>query len=169
MPNTHLIECWPPIAELGIEGTRERAPMTPFPAPNHLHVWWARWPLAASRAAILALLFPTSANREKFLHVLGSQGDPVATRRKTDAARRRGERFEGQAYSYPRAFSCVLDETDNEWLTATLGASLKNFAVVEAERQKIAGRQTARACAATSTWCARCTRAVSSLGAAPIA
>ena len=35
---------------------RERTPMTPFPAPNRLHVWWARRPLVASRAAILAFL-----------------------------------------------------------------------------------------------------------------
>ena len=37
-----LIEEWLPIAELGIESVRERTPMTPFPAPNRLHVWWAR-------------------------------------------------------------------------------------------------------------------------------
>lgn len=45
-----LIERWLPIAELGIESLRERTPMTHFPAPNRLHVWWARRPLVASRA-----------------------------------------------------------------------------------------------------------------------
>src|SRR5262245_54634719 len=49
-----LIEDWLPIAEIGIESVRERTPMTPFPAPNRLHVWWARRPLVASRAAVLA-------------------------------------------------------------------------------------------------------------------
>ena len=39
---TRLIETWLPIAEIGLEGLRERTPMTPFPAPNRLHVWWAR-------------------------------------------------------------------------------------------------------------------------------
>ncbi len=48
-----LIEEWLPIAGIGIESVRERTPMTPFPAPNRLHVWWARRPLVASRAAIL--------------------------------------------------------------------------------------------------------------------
>ena len=38
MPDTRLIERWLPIAELGIESTRERTPMTPFPAPNRLGV-----------------------------------------------------------------------------------------------------------------------------------
>lgn len=52
--DTRLIERWLPIAEIGIESLRERTPMTPFPAPNRLHVWWARRPLVASRAAILA-------------------------------------------------------------------------------------------------------------------
>ena len=87
MPDTRLIERWLPIAQIGIESTRERTPMTPFPAPNRLHVWWARRPLVASRAAVLASLLPADADREKFLHLLGIHGDPVATRRKIDAAR----------------------------------------------------------------------------------
>ena len=55
MPDTRLIERWLPIAALGVESKRERTPMTPFPAPNRLHVWWARRPLVAARAAVLAL------------------------------------------------------------------------------------------------------------------
>ena len=70
-PDTRLIERWLPIAEIGIESLRERTPMTPFPAPNRLHVWWARRPLVASRAAILASLLPADADHEKFMHVLG--------------------------------------------------------------------------------------------------
>ncbi len=131
MPDIRLIERWLPIAALGIESTRERTPMTPFPAPNRLHVWWARRPLVASRAAVLASLLPADADREKFLHVLGIHGDPVATRRRINAARQRGERFEGQAYSYARAFSYVPDENDVEWMTAALGKPLENFAVLD--------------------------------------
>ena len=131
MPDTRLIERWLPIAELGIESTRERTPMTPFPAPNRLHVWWARRPLVASRAAVLASLLPADADREKFLHVLGIHGDPVATRRRIDAARRRGERFDGQAYSYARAFGYVPDPDDKNWLKDTLNDSLGNFIVLD--------------------------------------
>ena len=65
MPDTRLIERWLPIAELGVESTRERTPMTPFPAPNRLHVWWARRPLVAARAAVLASLLPADADRAK--------------------------------------------------------------------------------------------------------
>ena len=130
-PGTRLIERWLPIAALGIESTRERTPMTPFPAPNRLHVWWARRPLVASRAAVLASLLPADADRERFLHVLGIHGDPVATRRKINAARRRGERFKGQAYSYARAFGHVPDENDIEWMTAALGKPLHRFAALD--------------------------------------
>ena len=71
MPDTRLIERWLPISALGIESTRERTPMTPFPAPNRLHVWWARQPLVAARSAVLASLLPADADRKRFLHVRG--------------------------------------------------------------------------------------------------
>ena len=131
MSETRLIERWLPIAALGIESTRERTPMTPFPAPNRLHVWWARRPLVASRAAILASLLPADADREKFMHVLGIHGDPVAVRRKIDAARRRGQRFEGQAYSYPRAFGYIPNLDDKNWLIDTLGRSLASLKILD--------------------------------------
>src|SRR5208337_1743765 len=111
-----LIEEWLPIAEIGIESVRERTPMTPFPAPNRLHVWWARRPLVASRAAILAGLLPADADRAKFLHVLGIHGDPVASRRRIDEAKRTGERFEGEAYTYKRAFTYTASDDEREWL-----------------------------------------------------
>ena len=44
-----LIEEWLPIKELSIESLRERTPMTPFPAPNRLHVWFARRPPVEAR------------------------------------------------------------------------------------------------------------------------
>ena len=103
MPDTRLIERWLPIAALGEESVRERRSMTALPPTYYLHVWWARRPLVAARAAVLASLLPADADRDQFLHVLGIHGDPVATRRRIDAAKRRGKRFEGQAYSYPRA------------------------------------------------------------------
>ena len=70
-----LIEEWLPIAALGVESIRERTPMTPFPAPNRLHVWWARRPLVASRAAVLASVLPADADRAKFMHALGIHGE----------------------------------------------------------------------------------------------
>ena len=114
--DTRLIERWLPIAELGIESTRERTPMTPFPAPNRLHVWWARRPLVASRAVVLASLLPADADREKFLHALGIHGDPVAAKRRIAAADRKGERLGSKAYGYARAFAHAPNSSDKLWL-----------------------------------------------------
>jgi adenine-specific DNA methylase len=111
-----LIEQWLPIAELGVESLRERTPMTPFPAPNRLHVWWARRPLIACRAAILASILPEDADRKIFLHVLGIHGNPVASKQRINLARQKGERFEGQAYDYPRAFSYTPSIKEKEWI-----------------------------------------------------
>ena len=116
--NRRLIEEWLPIAEIGIESLRERTPMTPFPAPNRLHVWFARRPLVASRAAVLASLLPADADRAKFLHVLGIHGDPLASKHKIAEAKRSGVRFEGEAYTYPRAFKHTPNEEDREWIAA---------------------------------------------------
>lgn len=46
-----LIEDWLPIAEIGEESVRERRSMTALPPISYLHVWRARRPLFASRAA----------------------------------------------------------------------------------------------------------------------
>ena len=131
MKDRRLIERWLPIAELGVESLRERTPMTPFPAPNRLHVWWARRPLVAARAAVLASLLPEDADRNRFLHAIGIHGDPVASRRRIDAARRRGTRFEGQAYSYPRAFSHIPDPLDCDFIANTLGGYCGKYAVLD--------------------------------------
>jgi adenine-specific DNA methylase len=107
-----LIEDWLPITEIGIESLRERTPMTPFPAPNRLHVWFARRPLVASRAVVLASLLPADADRAKFLHILGIHGDPVAARERIAQATRDDVRLGAEAYGYKRAFTYSLDDAD---------------------------------------------------------
>jgi len=70
----------------------------------------------ASRAAILASLLPADADRAKFLHMLGIHGDPVASRRRIDESKRSGERFDGQAFTYKRAFTYTASGDEREWL-----------------------------------------------------
>ncbi len=130
MPDTRLIERWLPIAEIGVESTRERTPMTPFPAPNRLHVWWARRPLVASRAAILASLLPEDADRDRFLHVIGIHGDPVKARRQIDEALRTGVRV-SDPYGYDRAFKHSPDRRDADWLKSNVGKALDGFTVLD--------------------------------------
>ena len=131
MTERRLIEEWLPIAELGIESLRERTPMTPFPAPNRLHVWWARRPLVASRAAVLASLLPADADHHKFLHAMGIHGDPMASRKRIDAAKRSGERFEGQAYSYSRAFTYAPNADDRQWIKEQIPQDLSTIALLD--------------------------------------
>ena len=118
MADTRLIERWLPIAELGEESTRERRSMTALPPTYYLHVWWARRPLVASRAAVLASLLPADADHARFLRVLGIHGDPVAAKERIAVASRRGERLGAAAYGYPRAFSYTPDKHDRLWLAA---------------------------------------------------
>ena len=116
MPDTRLIERWLPIAALGEESVRERRSMTALPPTYYLHVWWARRPLVASRAAILASLLPANADRERFLHVLGIHGDPVAAKKRIAITTRKGERLGADAYGYRRAFGHVPNGQDRDWL-----------------------------------------------------
>jgi putative DNA methylase len=104
MSDVRLIERWLPIAALSEESVRERRSMTALPPTYYLHVWWARRPLVASRAAILASILPENADHAKFMDFLGIHGDPVATRLRIDRARRTGEDLGLNPYGYKRAF-----------------------------------------------------------------
>src|SRR5207253_546 len=53
-----LIEQWFPAATVGAESVRERGSTKAYPPINFLHVWWARRPLTASRAAVVGSLLP---------------------------------------------------------------------------------------------------------------
>ena len=130
MNDRRLIERWLPIAELGIESLRERTPMTPFPAPNRLHVWWARRPLVAARAAVLASLLPEDADRERFMNAIGIHGDPVAARRLIDRALRSGKRIDNP-YGHDRAFGHNPDPDDREWLAWQLGSDPDRVTVLD--------------------------------------
>ena len=123
MKDRRLIERWLPIAALSEESVRERRSMTALPPTYYLHVWWARRPLVASRAAVLASLLPEDADRERFLHAIGIHGDPVAAKRRIEVATRRGERLGAAAYGYVRAFKYMLRTEDFGWLTETVGSA----------------------------------------------
>jgi putative DNA methylase len=110
-----LIEEWLPIAELGEESMRERRSMTALPPIYYLHVWWARRPLVASRAAVLASLLPADADRKMFMHMLGIHGDPVVAKKAMDKAKRTGIRIDNP-YDYDRAFQHCPSEKEEFWL-----------------------------------------------------
>ncbi len=91
--------------------------MTALPPVYYLHVWWARRPLVAARAAVLASLLPADADRQKFRQVLGIHGDPIATRRRIDVAKRTGENLGLNPYGYKRAFQYAPSPNELRWVT----------------------------------------------------
>jgi putative DNA methylase len=103
--------------------------MTALPPIYYLHVWWARRPLVASRAAILASILPANADHEQFKHIIGIHGDPVKAKRLMDQATRTGVRCE-DPYGYPRAFSHMPDEADKSWL-ATFGDQVMTSKILD--------------------------------------
>ena len=117
-----LIEDWFPIETVGCESMRD-ASAAQKPPLNRLHVWWARRPLTASRAAMLASVLPAWSDqvarfgRERklfgseeeyrgwFVQLCGIFGDPVAGRRRIQQANGAGIRLKTPPYTHKRAFT----------------------------------------------------------------
>jgi putative DNA methylase len=131
-----LIEQWIPAQAIGAESLRERGSAKAYPPINFLHVWWARRPLLASRAAIVASLLPAWPSEAEadgdpgaakalgtlrtefsdeaeyqawFTRSLGILGDPVAGRKAIQAANAAGVKLAGNGYGYGRAFTVNPD------------------------------------------------------------
>lgn len=116
---------------VSVESQRERGASSALPPLYFLHVWWARRPLIASRAAVLGSvapawsenwpdqllrLFPTEKDyREWFVGLLGIRGDPVAARKRIREANEKGIRLK-KAYDGPRAFTVGPDAEQIETL-----------------------------------------------------
>lgn len=66
-----LIEDWLPAAAIGVECMREENNPVAKPPTKYFHVWWARRPLAVSRAAVLGSLLPANFPRDVFERLLG--------------------------------------------------------------------------------------------------
>ncbi len=133
-----LIEDWLPVAELGIESRRERGAASALPPLSFLHVWWARRPLVASAAVVLAGLLPTwteelsrafpevsQLNTEDAYHqwlfrLIGIWGDPVAAQRLADAAKVSGIKAVTNPFTYKQAFRNAIPRDDVELLHQVL-------------------------------------------------
>ncbi|MGO1260535.1 MAG: DUF1156 domain-containing protein [Bifidobacterium mongoliense] len=133
-----LIEDWLPVEELGIESRRERGAASALPPLSFLHIWWARRPLVASAAVALAGVMPAwskqlaaafpnaeevhteSAYRKWLLRLVGIWGDPVAGRRRIDAANAAGAKLKGNGYGYKQAFRNSIARNDIALLHSVL-------------------------------------------------
>jgi putative DNA methylase len=107
-----LIEDWLPATAIGVECIRERS-TGQQPPDKRFHVWWARRPLAASRAAVLASVLPADFPRETFERLMGFWGPSayiVAGEEMLTAARVSGTKIANPHGM--RAFRAPLKEKD---------------------------------------------------------
>lgn len=139
-----LVEQWFPAAMVGAESLRERGTPRALPWVFGLHVWWARRPLTASRAAVVASLLPAWPGEDEtredpeaervveglraefpggegeyrawVVRSLGILGDPVAGRTLIRKANEEGRKLAGNGYGYERAFRSSPDEATAERL-----------------------------------------------------
>ena len=72
-----LIEGNFPCGIVGAETRRERSAVNMLPPDYYLHVWWARRPLTASRAAILGSILPADTKADDFIKLLGIKNKQV--------------------------------------------------------------------------------------------
>jgi adenine-specific DNA methylase len=100
-----LIDEWFPTGEVGVESVRERS-VGQNPPINRLHVWFARRPLVASRAAVLASILLPDTTREEFLKLLGipHDKDVVAAAEKLARAKANRVKLSENPFDWERAF-----------------------------------------------------------------
>ncbi len=119
-----LIEKWLPINEVSTEAIRERAAASALPPVNWLHVWWARRPLAPSRASTLLSLIPQSADDDHTRHsvfsTLGTSPEVYQIAQRLAAASESSERDKQGYGDHRRAFTHNPTTQQREWLHANL-------------------------------------------------
>lgn len=143
-----LIEDWLPVAELGIESRRERAASSALPPLSYLHIWWARRPLVASAAVVLAGLLPewtkalasafpdepclqtSEAYRRWLLKLVGIRGDAVGAHRVKEAAALSGVRLKENPFSYKQAYRYNPEDADVRLLHEVLRLTWGELPVV---------------------------------------
>ncbi len=119
--NRRLIEDWLPVNEISIEAVREGGALAGHPPVNQLHVWWARRPLVASRSAVAASLLNSDADRNTFIHAIGTTNTIVEERRKMDEIKATGQ-WSDITFSNKRAFTHNLTDDERAWFHANLAA-----------------------------------------------
>ena len=120
--NRRLIEDWLPIKEISVEAVREGGALAGHPPVNQLHVWWARRPLVASRAAVAAALLDSAADRGQFVQAIGSTDSVVDERRRMDEIKATGE-WSDVSFSNKRAFTHNLTDDERDWFRRNLAVA----------------------------------------------
>ena len=116
-----LIEEWLPINEISVDAIREGGALAGHPPVNQLHVWWARRPLVAARAAVAASLLKFDTDHKSFIAAVGSSSAIVSERQDMDAAKALGV-WSDVTFSNERAFKHNLTISEADWLRENLAA-----------------------------------------------
>ena len=114
-----LIEEWFPFEEVGIECRRERGVVSAMPAINYLHVWWARRPLIASKAAILGSILKNDFSRNDFLKIMKFEDNLKSIHKKMMFIKKQGKRSQ-LGYKKKRAFSQNINLSELEKINNNL-------------------------------------------------
>ena len=108
-PSPRLIEKWMPVNEISTEAIRERSAASALPPINWLHVWWARRPLAPSRASVLLSLMrqsdATPETKQQAYALLGTSPDIHHIAQRLAKSSRGGERDKEGYGTRRRAFT----------------------------------------------------------------
>ena len=119
-----LIEKWFPVNQISTEAIRERNAASALPPINALHVWWARRPLAPSRAAVALSLLPQSADdsdtRHSAYNLLGTSPGIHKIAQRLSAASETGMRDKEGYNGHRRAFTHNPSADERAWLKANL-------------------------------------------------
>jgi len=109
-----LISKWFPITEVSVESVRERSASSALPPLYFLHVWFARRPLATSRAAVLGSLLPAGVKREDFLGLLGipADADLQKAQDRLAQAKAAGVKLQENPFFWKRAYEHVPSERE---------------------------------------------------------
>ncbi len=127
-----LIEEWLPIREVSIESIRERSASSALPPINWLHVWWARRPLAISRAAVAGALLKADVRQDDLYSILGTYPEIVDDQALIDQAKAQNTQLNGAVYNnprqpmkknHPRAFTHNLTADERKWFQSNLAVA----------------------------------------------
>ena len=112
-----LIDEWFPIGEVSVESMRERSGGR-YPAPNRLHVWFARRPLLISKAVILLSLLDDRAMHDDVLKILGipPDRDVVGAAELLERAKSAGRKLTKSPFEWEQAYKHVLTDRELAWL-----------------------------------------------------
>jgi adenine-specific DNA methylase len=119
--NELLISGWFPIEEVSVESVRERS-TSQVPGVTSLHVWFARRPLATSRAAIVCSLIPSVTDLSRVLEILGIPKNVNIRKAQEEIIRAKaiGLKLSESPFKWARAFTHTPSAREIDWFQSRL-------------------------------------------------